>query len=296
MPQLQQQRSLALVVGCTQGKTLPTPEHLRMRNQDHGADRCRMWAERVREGSQTLKLRELYKGQQWLASLALEETAASAYASVRLWIVSAGLGLRRAEETAPGYGAAFTAGPDAVAPVLRGRRDWWAELQERTGGSSFQDVRATADDMLVVLSPSYLSVVEPQLEAVDDEGVAIVTSTSSGRTRTINSGGLQLTLGGSDQTLNLRAAGRLIGLATAAPIGARSVLEAYTAWAEPLRTVRSYDRTSLDDDALREIIRAAGATGRTSATMLLKQLRLDGMACEQKRFHRLYAEVRGTAA
>lgn len=267
-----------------------------MRNHDQGADRCRMWVERVREASPTVGLRELYKGQQWRASLALEAAAAAAYASVRLWVVSAGLGLRRAEETAPGYGAAFTAGPDAVAPALRGRRDWWAELQEHTGGPSFRDVRATADDMLVVLSPSYLSVVEPQLEAVDDEGVAIVTSTSGHRARTISSGGLQQALGGSDQTLNLRAAGRLIDLAAAAPIGARSVLEAYTAWADPLRTVRSYDRRPLDDDALREIIRTAGATGRASATTLLKQLRHDGFACEQKRFHRLYAEARGTAA
>ena len=296
MPQLQQSRSLALVVSCTQGKRLPAPEELRVRNHRAGSGRCALWVNQVRGARRTTALRDLYKGQQWAASLALEEAAAAVYASVHLWVVSAGLGLRRAEDTGPGYEAAFTAGPDSVSPTLPGRRAWWTQLLDLTGGLGVRDVRATADDMLVVLSPSYLSVLEPHLMEVDDEGVAIVTSDSRRHPRSISSGGLQTTLGGSDQTLSLRAANRVIDLAAGTPVGADSVLDAYRSWAAPLRTGRTYDRRPLQDDELRQIIRAAGGVGRSSATLMLKQLRRDGFACEQKRFHRLYAETTSGAA
>jgi hypothetical protein len=294
--QLQPTRSLALVVGCTQSKTLAATDELLVRNLPAGDNRCRLWMAQIDAATRTTPLRDLYKGQQWLASRALEQTATAAYGSVQFWIFSAGLGLRRAEELGPGYGASFTDGPDAVGHTLSDRRAWWAELQAIGPSSCITDVRASADEMLVVLSPSYLTVLEPDLDGIADEGVSMLTSSMVRHPRGLSSSGLQKALGGSDQTLNQRAAMRLIALATSGPIGARSVHDAYTAWAEPLRNARSYDRTSLEDDALRQIIKMQAGRGPQSATGLLRQLRGDGFACEQKRFHRLYAEMMGGAA
>jgi hypothetical protein len=294
--QLQQPRSLALVVGCTQSKTLVATAELLVRNLPAGDDRCGLWVEQIRAATRTTPLRDLYKGQQWVASRALEQAAAAAYGSVQLWIFSAGLGLRRAEQPGPGYGASFTEGLDAVGRTLRNRRGWWSELQALGLSAYTRDVRASADEMLVVLSPSYLTVLEPDLDGLADEGVAVLTSSTVRHPRGLSSSGLRKALGGSDQTLNQRAAMRLIALAASGPIGARTVLDAYAAWAEPLRNSRSYDRTSLEDDALRQIIKMQAERGPQSATGLLRQLRGDGFACEQKRFHRLYAETMGGAA
>lgn len=293
MRQLQQRRSLALVVGCTQSKSLPAHDRLLVRNLPAGDNRCRLWTGHVSAATQTRPLRDLYKGQQWVASRALEQVAAASYGSVQLWIFSAGLGLRPADQRAPGYGASFTDGPDAVGSTVTERRAWWAQLQALGPSARIADVRASAEDMLVVLSPTYLTVLEPDLAGVADEGVAVLTSSTVRHPRGISTSGLQKALGGSDQTLNQRAAMRLIALAASGPIGARPVLDAYAAWAEPLRNARSYDRTSLEDDALRQIIKTQAARGPQSATGLLRQLRGDGFACEQRRFHRLYAETMG---
>lgn len=284
------------MVGCTQSKTLAATDELLVRNLPAGDDRCRLWVEQVRAATRTTPLRDLYKGQQWVASRALEQVATAAYGSVQLWIFSAGLGLRRAEEPGPGYGASFTDGPDTVGRTLDRRRAWWTELQALGPSSGMMDVRASAEEMLVVLSPSYLTVLEPDLDGLADEGVAVLTSSKVRHPRGLSSSGLQEALGGSDQTLNQRAAMRLIALAASGPIGARPVLDAYAAWAEPLRNARSYDRTPLEDDALREIIKTQAERAPQSATGLLRQLRGDGFACEQKRFHRLYAETIGGAA
>jgi hypothetical protein len=293
--QLQQRRSLALVVACTQGKTVPAAKELLVRNLAEGSDRCRLWVERVKGATTTVPLRQLYKGQQWSASVALEQVAIEAYASVQLWVFSAGLGLQRAEEPAPGYGASFTTGPDAVARDRASRRSWWGELHTLTG-ADIAAVRNTADEMLVVLAPSYLQVLEPDLASVDDDGVAVMTSTRGTYARTVTGTGLQSALGGSDQTLNQRAAAQLINFATDSPLGSGSVLAEYAAWADPLRATRSYDRVPLDDDVLRKMITACAAAGPQSATGTLQQLRRDGYACEQKRFHRLYAETVGGAS
>jgi hypothetical protein len=294
--QLQQPRSLALVVGCTQSKTLAASSELLVRNLPTHDNRCRRWVEQVHAATPTVPLRSLYKGQQWLASRALEQAAAATYSSVQLWIFSAGLGLRRAEDPGPAYGASFTGGPDAVGSTLSGRRAWWAGLQTLGPSACMREVRAKADEMLVVLSPSYLNVLEPDLDGLADEGVAVLTSSTVRHPHGLSSSGLQKSLGGSDQTLNQRAATRLIEFATSGLIGSQHVLDAYTTWAEPLRNVRSYDRTSLDDDALRQIIRTQVDQRPRSATVLLTQLRSDGFACEQKRFNRLYLETMGGAA
>lgn len=296
MRQLQQRRSLALVVGCTQSKSLPAHDSLLVRNLPAGDHRCRLWIRHVSAATQTRPLRDLYKGQQWVTSRALEEAAATSYGSVQLWILSAGLGLRPADQRAPGYGASFTDGPDAVGSTVTERRAWWAQLQALGPSAHIADVRASAEDMLVVLSPSYLIVLEPDLAGVADEGVAVLTSSTVRHPRGVSSSGLKAALGGSDQSLNQRAATRLLGFAASGPIGATQALDAYGAWAEPLRKLRPPGGTSLDDDALRQIIKTQSQRGPRSATALLRQLRDDGFACEQKRFQRLHAEtLRGAA-
>lgn len=296
MRKLQQGRTLSLVVGCTLSKTLDPAGDLLLRNLPSTPDRCSVWASRLRQPRRTAGLRDLYKGQQWRSVLDLEQVALGRYKAVQLWVVSAGLGLRPAEHQAPGYSAGFAAGPDAVGATLSERRAWWMQLQAQLELPDLKAVRSSADEMLVALSPSYLAAVREDLTPATDDGLAVLTSGQAAHAGDFSSAGLQSELGGSDQTLNQRAAVRLIEFGGSSPIGSHAVRDAWLAWADARRTSRAYDRKALSDDALREIIRVEALNGATSASRLLKKLRHDGYACEQKRFHRLYAETMAGAA
>lgn len=295
MQQLQQRglrRSLALVVGCTNGKSLPVPAVLRVAALAAGAERFKTWWQRLGEAQTRRPVRNLYSGSQWAASLDLERSATALGHNVDLWVLSAGLGLVPASLTAPAYAASFSSGPDLVAGTPAGRREWWGELRART--SSFLDVAERYDQMLVVLAPTYLEVISADLSRLDGRALAVV---SSARYDSVySSSGLRPALRASAMTLNAAAAAKLLSLAGDSPLNGADVRARWEQWSTDNARRGAIARQGASDDEVIAFIEGSRTAPRASRTALLTQFREQGRACEQSRFQRLYEDVVGSSA
>ncbi len=154
-------------------------------------------------------------------------------------------------------------------------------------------LRNQTDQLLLVLSPTYLDVLDDDLSPWRaDHGVAVMSSGSANAPETLSSSGLRSELGGTQMTLNARAAGAYLSVIGDALIGAPESRQLWQRWADERRKSESFDRRGLSDEAVQEFIRASIEPAPVSRTRLLAQMRQAGWACEQSRFARLYNEVR----
>jgi hypothetical protein len=278
---------VAVVVSCTNSKTLPVSPGLRVADLEEGSGRLQRWNERVEAAQHRRTLRSLYAGAQWAASLELEKHATQLGYDVDLWVISAGLGVMSADAAAPAYAASFAPGVDAVAGTPSGLREWWECLSQR--GSSFRELAAEHDQVLVVLAPTYLDVVMPDLAALRGDRFAIVSSLKD--SLVYSSVGLRPALGASSMNLNARAAAALLGLAAGEPIGSAAVRARWDEWRSRSAQRSLIGRRGVDDDEVSAFIEARLAAGHASRSALLAAFRGQGTACEQTRFQRLYEEV-----
>ncbi len=269
-----------------------------VRHLDHGPDRVRQWVDRLDSlpESQRLPLRRLYGGPMWQSALDLETRARDLGYAVDLWVASAGLGLAPADSSAPAYGASFSGGPDQVAPDRHGRRSWWLALRKgmflgRTA-TDLACVRETADQVLLALSPAYLEPLGDELQRfADDPGVAVMSSHRPTRQSPVSSFGLRQRLGGTQVTLNARAAAQYLELVGGSPVGSSTAHQRWEEWAADNRLPEAAPRPPLTDDEVRTFIRECLKVRPMARTPLLVELRRSGSACEQARFARLYREV-----
>jgi len=117
---------------------------------------AKRWRERLAKATRRMPLSVLYRGAYWKASMALCEAAGS---SVRMYVVSPGLGLRPLNWIAPAYTAKFNGGtnsPLALArrydwPRRRAARDWWRALTGGGGWGRILEGLGDTDQLLVVL-------------------------------------------------------------------------------------------------------------------------------------------------
>jgi hypothetical protein len=102
---------------------------------------------------------------------------------------------------------------------------------------------------------------------------------------------LRPVVGGSLHALHARAAAYLLASLAGAPVSRMQLQEAarLAIASAPADTSRRTPGVRLSDTAVRAYIgRHTQQGGLSSATVLLRQLREQGMSCEQSRFKRLY--------
>lgn len=242
-----------------------------------------------------MPLHSLYKGAQWQSCLELGQRAGDRR-TADLWVMSAGLGLRPVDAPAPSYSATFASGPDSVGGTAAERRLWWSSLRGWDNGLALADLRNRYDELLVVLGPSYLQVLGPEVAAVADSHTAVMSSDEALGLRIVSSAHLRGALGGSALTLNQRAAARYLELAGRAAIGGEAARSRWQEWSSERRVAVAWDRARLNDTEVRQMIREWAAEGPSTATRLLRRLRDLGYACEQSRFAALYGEEVGRIA
>ncbi|MGY1780315.1 hypothetical protein [Geodermatophilus sp. SYSU D01036] len=289
---------LAIIVSCTATKRATAARDAMVRHLNDGPNRVHEWVERLdrQPPSQRFSLRSLYGGPMWQSALALESRARGLGYTVDLWVASAGLGLAPVDSSAPAYEASFSAGPDQVAQDRHGRRAWWLGLRTRTflgrTAADLRLVRDEADQVLLALAPSYLEPLGEELHALaGDEGVAVVSSHRPTQQSPVSSYGLRQRLGGTQVTLNARAAARYLELAGGSPIGSSTAHQRWEEWAVGNRLPEAAPRPPLTDEEVQAFIRECLKVRLTARTPLLTELRRSGSACEQSRFARLYREV-----
>jgi hypothetical protein len=206
--------------------------------------------------------------------------------------VSAGLGLVPATADAPAYAASFARGTDSVAVTRAARRTWWQGLNAQ--GCTFSALQHQYDQLLVVLAPTYLDVVMPDLFALQSGKAAVVSSRQ--HPLVYNSSGLRQELGASAMTLNARAAAALLDLALHDPLASADVRGRWARWSSERVRRPSAVRQAATDDEVLSFIRSSLHRSPASRSGLLAAFRGQGRACEQSRFQGLYEDaVRSTS-
>ncbi len=307
--------SVRIVVSCTDRKSVRPDECLQLRNySDDLTDRADAWLARIAEpDSATLPATDLYQGEHWRIVQQLESTATASGVDVEVWVASAGYGLIHSTTQIESYAATFATRVEDSITRSTSSSDpeedaayWWRRLMDRPRGNgepaSLTELAATdpGAPMVVALSGAYVRAAQADLlaaaEALDDPGQLLLVSGDDRRAlrrhRLPADARLQQALGGARVSLNARVVRLLVETSSQHswdPAQIRSLLVASLAQQPDL--VR-YDRRPLTDSEVEEFIRRELADqGPAAQTVLLRRLRDRNLACEQKRFGKLYRRV-----
>ena len=303
--------ALHIVVTCSNRKTQEVPSHLRLGSVGGSTtvERAQLWTSRLAaDRTVPLPARELYSGEHWSVAGTLP-TEYEGSDNAHLWVCSAGYGLISADAPIRPYSATFTSGhPDSVPWQSGSAAAWWQALAAwegpQPGVPRSISTLASADPdgtFLLVLSPPYLRATRDDvIEAsavVNDTNRFMVVSAGAGPNHELASlivpadARVQTALRGSRLSINARVARALVisrALTRSTAIATmREIVED-----QPAPTIYRRQQMS-DDEIVSYISNSLSQVSRVSPTRLLRSLRDSGRACEQNRFHQLYARITG---
>jgi hypothetical protein len=274
--------------------------------------RFRRWSRNVEgyAGARTRAL-DLYCGNAWSVVRRISASG-DLGPKVRLWIVSAGLGLVTPQTMVPPYSATFAVGePDSV--VRDGDQEdvlaWWRLLvawrkSKVSGVGSIADIarRHPREPLIAALSDDYLSALREDLAKarglLDNAASLVIISAGARKDGELAKNflpcdsRLEHRFGRSRMALNARVLEAFLNqhLRDGRTIG--SVREHYADLLGSLPPASYPVRERGSDDRVRSFIRtrlAKDPGGRH--TSLLRLYRGQGLACEQSRFRKLFRDV-----
>ncbi|MBW4719407.1 hypothetical protein [Saccharothrix obliqua] len=306
------ERRVNVIVTCANRKLRPVPDELRLGSfaRTSVADRLERWVSALeRHSTASCPADLLYGGEHWQVARTLGAQVEVSGWDARTWVCSAGYGLVPVGAPLKPYGATFaTAHEDSVGETAAETRSWWEALTgwdgPAAGPRSLEALAGEARDaaFVVVLSPSYLRA------CADDLLRAIGVMESPDRLSIVSIGGtpprelrefvlpgdahLQTVLGGSLGALNVRVAQRLLRMSADSAMDRATLAEHVAALASSGGVREIPRRQPMSDDDVRKFI-MENLSERSTHTSLLRKLRDSGLACEQKRFARLFAATVG---
>lgn len=293
---------LPIVVTCTDRKASPPVTALRARDLPAAdlPERAAEWERRLRTASEgRVELAHLYRGDQWRRAQALAAVATHAGFAPRLYVASAGLGLRSVSSLAPSYAATFMSRhADSVASSTSQTADWWDRLQRMEESRNLSKIAASVGRILVVLSETYAQAMHRELLALAASGADTVLIGGAcdldGVLRIPANAALRNALGGTLTSLNARMAAAWLQHCTPGRLITPGATERWTTWVDQAARPERYARTLMSDAAVIDFIKDMKSRyPDASRTRLLRLLRDEGMACEQKRFAGLYSSTIG---
>ncbi|MFM2219861.1 MAG: hypothetical protein RL240_4179 [Planctomycetota bacterium] len=299
--------SLILIANCTATKRVSAGDALMLRKWT-GTIRQRFawWTKAIDAAGFLTPARYCYAGDAWAQVLAAESVKPEC---TLLWVVSAGLGLISVDQPIPNYSATFiNSDSDSIGHSKNQNIDWWnlcVEWQrKKTGVGSIADLATANPDakFVVALSTSYLAVVKNDLilarESLSSPDNLLVISAGTRHLPDLHGSLMPIDarfenlVGGARATLNARMLRHIIEKFKPEQISASMVESYLNNIATSLKQARSYDRKILNDKQIAAFIRKhSRKNSRTSASSLLRLLRDEGSACEQKRFQRIYRSI-----
>jgi len=277
---------------------------------------CSHWIERLESRlSSNVEAEFLYCGDQWKIAAALPTVAASGGIDARLWVCSAGYGLIPVSASVQPYSATFSARhPDSVRQRFIGTgktplSDWWNALSVWEGPARGEprtiqqlvevDPRTP---LIVVASPVYLSAMRADLHAavsrLSSPDLLTIISAGSAEIGSLHcnilpcDGRLQSILGGALMSLNTRVARRLLESPIEWPLRCSEAAKTFAVMMKKCPVAVSYDRKPMSDTEVRDfILKHLSVDPGLKHSPLLRLLRDEGKACEQKRFRALFFET-----
>ncbi|MET9085555.1 hypothetical protein ABZX77_27345 [Streptomyces sp. NPDC004237] len=157
---------------------------------------------------------------------------------------------------------------------------------------------ATAGQALVVLSETYAGAMRHDLVALAATGAAVLliggASEMNGVVRVPANAALRQALGGTRTSLNVRMATSWLEHCTPGHLITPAAQARWKTWADQAARPERYSRRPMTDEAVIDFIeKSKDSHPGYSRTRLLRLLRDQGMACEQKRFADLYTATIG---
>ncbi len=307
---------LQIVAACTDRKGVSPAVQLRDFPDSELSARYEAWRYAlVTSDAVRVEAEELYKGDYWSVVRSLPQVAAAKGWRASLWVASAGYGVVSASRKLVPYSATFARGHlDSIDRSDGGilSSNWWRRMTvgRHALGTSFASLakdQPTAT-ILVLASPAYLSAMAFDLEqakATLARGASMVVISSAIprsapalRECWVESRAKhQEQVGGALVSLHARVARWLLshfGPQDFAKDNPTTMSEKLGG-AGPKAEARA-SRVAMSDDAVVAFIRARiHAEPKATHTRLLHELRESGRACEQARFRRLFASVKGPA-
>jgi hypothetical protein len=261
----------------------------------------------------------LYAGDHWSVVRSIADWVGDDI-EIRVWVCSAGFGLVQWDDMITPYSATFAPSQlDSVASrdVDGGGSQWWTGLadwkprllKQADGSPSEKPVRTlrqlasqVSDDdfMLMALSASYERALRDDLLAlkasVREDGVALFST--GARTvghhdyHLLSSASLKSQVGGAMQSLNARLVRRALQEQKAWFPSKSALADTVDGWLAGATEWSPILRTPMTDAEVTTFIRQRRQqTQEVRHTVLLRELREGGRACEQSRFARLFREV-----
>lgn len=309
-----------VVVTCTKQKTLEPPDGLQLRNLTGKtvSDRAQRWASVLQNSREPqVSALDLYAGDHWSVARDLPGLG-TASREIRVWIISAGYGLVSIDQPMCPYSATFSnPHPDSVVLADRDESNssqkaaWWnavtaASRKQRTV-TSLSDLASSMPEspMIIAASKNYLDAVYDDLlvatHRLSSTGLLTIISAGTNRLGELSENlvpadaRLQHYVGGIRRSLNIRLTRHVLQQTKRGKISAGRVRGLLGAMLEEAPDLQKFDRTPMSDGEIKNYIANEMKNRvKVSHTPLLRELRANGNACEQKRFRKLFREIQET--
>lgn len=300
-----------LITNCTSRKSSKLKHDVKIKDICGGSDfPSKQWQQKLQIQNDLVPAINVYVGDHWSKVIDIYNL------NYPVWVVSAGYGLISAKQEVCSYNATFNANDENS--VSRLYRDeslaknnirWWNEInfkettQENDIGPIQELYRKNlADVFFIVVPPNYLKVLEPEILKLTTSGIintanTFIFSSNQKLASPLKSLFYQAkddfckSLGGSRISLNIRLANQIIKNISLERAVTPQVKEMYNALVKNSSPAERFNRKKMTDGDVNSFIEneLKNVNRReTSASKLLRNLRDKGMACEQKRFSKLY--------
>jgi hypothetical protein len=306
---------LNLVVNCAARKNSAAGEAIQIGNyKSEGIqDLAHLWISALDSGlGNRIKAVDLYCGGYWST---IRSTVEQGFKGepIALFIASAGYGLLNAEEQILPYSATFARGlPDSIGCPNTSRDSsitWWESLKtwrHESGKtpSSLTDLALSSPDtpLLVAVSAEYFQALASDLlsarNALSDPDLLIIVSTGAKNAGKLapnllpTDARIEHLLGGVRSSLNARIVRYILDEISKEDLRASRLSPIIQRLLDEQPPIRTFDRAKMDDDSVLKFIRQKLAImPEASFSILLRELRKNGQACEHKRFRGLFRSV-----
>ena len=313
-----------IITTCVDGKTLSVPKSLHLRDVKGSCveERISEWWERLTvKRDERISSQDLYKGDHWKVVQTFSQSASLGGLDSLLWIASAGYGLIRPQTRVKPYAATFS--PCHLDSVNSGfsekspgevTRKWWKQIskQRRPEYGVPRSIEAVVNEMpnrpvLVVASKTYITAMYEDLlaarSALNDPEKLIIVSTSAEHLGELEENKLpcdarmQTVVNGSRISLNARVGRKVLIEAGRWPLNISLLKDRYSRLIAKQPDIHRYERCPMSDTEIIQYIKVAiKQTPDLTTTRTLREFRDKGNACEQKRFGKLFREVKGESS
>lgn len=303
---------ISFVTTCTARKTLPPDTACTMGsiNSLELPQRFDSWVEAISSspGKQRKPI-DLYCGNSW----SVVRRIVGGNRDIRSWVISAGQGLLRFDQPICSYSATFSAGE--MDSVLCGKvdraslRKWWNLLcgWRESKGESVASITGIArnypnEPIIAAISADYLKAVTDDLSqaraALSDPRLLLVISAGSKPKGILQENilpadaRLEGLFGKSRLTLNSKIAEWVLSNFAADELRTNSVSERLEKMIQNLPPSTYPNREKSSDAEVLDFLENKLQSGeRTSYSVLLRDYRASGRACEQRRFRGLFKKL-----